>query len=150
MDIIDFFRSIDGILYYVILVTNTILIFAIIGYLGDKGNEKYLKMSNVSQVPVDNDLLNFNSTTKHSNASIPTVAPTMINNTPMYNQNNNNQPQNVEPSLSNANPLINNTVDNINSNNNLPTVNPKDNEIDPNEKAPAVLVINSSNTNIPK
>ena len=40
--IIDFFIGIDGWLYYTILVINTILIFAIIGYLGEKNNEQLL------------------------------------------------------------------------------------------------------------
>ena len=138
MDIIDFFRSIDGVTYYVILVVNAILIFAIIGYLGEKNNEKYVKMNDSmgEQLPQNN--FNFNDTANesHSAMNIPTVSATMVNNPNVSNQDVNlnslNSAQNVPYATGPSNAV-------------------KDmNEIDPNEKAPAVLIINSDNTNMPK
>ena len=160
MDIISFFRGIDGLPYYLILVVNTILIFAIIGYLGEKNNEKYVKLGAKTDLPNYNGTVNLNlvTTPKQNSVSIPTVAPTMVNNQGLDNvvANNNGQPivtgvvdANVGTNISNQNGMfVNNGA--INNNSTQPIVRPEDNAIDPNEKAPAVLVINSDNTNMPK
>ncbi len=166
MDIVDFFRSIDGIPYYLMLVVNAILIFAIIGYLGEKNNEKYVKLGMKTNLLNSNGTVNLNpiTTPKHSSTSIPTVAPTMANNQGVDNvvtANNNVQSivanvtdPNVGINMANQNSTfvnngaINNNNNNINSTQAI--VRPEDNDIDPNEKAPAVLVINSNNTNMPK
>lgn len=173
--IISFFRDIDGILYYVILVVNTILIFAIIGYLGDKNNEKILQMSmntngvNPSNQPINNNTIpNVNNSNNHGGLAIPKVAPTQANvasnpqpvasiqNTQLNNSVNNNAsiatPGNNIP----VNNTINSSVPNNqtvksqqalqgNIANQPPIIRPEDNEVDPNEKAPAVLIINSNN-----
>lgn len=173
--IISFFRDIDGILYYVILVVNTILIFAIIGYLGDKNNEKILQMSmntngvNPSNQPINNNTTpNVNNSNNHGGLAIPKVAPTQANvasnpqpvasiqNTQLNNSVNNNAsiatPGNNIP----VNNTINSSVPNNqtvqsqqalqgNIANQPPIIRPEDNEVDPNEKAPAVLIINSNN-----
>ena len=173
--IISFFRDIDGILYYVILVVNTILILAIIGYLGDKNNEKILQMSmntngvNPSNQPINNNTTsNVNSSNNHGGLAIPKVAPTQANvasnpqpvasiqNTQLNNSVNNNAsiatPGNNIP----VNNTINSSVPNNqtvqsqqalqgNIANQPPIIRPEDNEVDPNEKAPAVLIINSNN-----
>lgn len=165
MDIVDFFRSIDGIPYYLILVVNAILIFAIIGYLGEKNNEKYVKLGMETNLPNSNGTVNLNliTTPKHSSTSIPTIAPTMANNQGLDNVVTNNNVQSIVPTVTDLNAGINMTNQNStfvnngafnNNNNNINStqaiVRPADNYIDPNEKAPAVLVINSNNTNMPK
>lgn len=176
MDIISFFRGIDGGLYYVVLAVNTILIFAIIGYLGEKNNQKLIKMSMDTPTPNVNKGLDFSTTVqeKHGNLEMPTVAATPKENIPISNNatmvtqmavmnnsqaiyNANVMNQAIPNNLNNQ--QINNAVQNgvtninnqpqmpINNTTNGPSIN---NEIDPNEKAPAVLVINSDNTNMPK
>lgn len=125
MDIISFFRDIDGVLYYIILVVNAILIFAIIGYLGEKNNEKIVKMGMNTQAPNLNGAINLNviTQTSHSEASIPTLAPTMSN----------------VPTDANNSTFVNNSAPNqemVQQENN--------------GEVPAVLVINSENTNMPK
>lgn len=211
MDIIALIRDIDGIPYYIMLVVNAILIFAIIGYLGDKKNEKYAQFLKMTGTPTSaSSRPNFaaSTTDKHSDTSIPTVAPTMVTNplpntevvqnvidqnpvqttTPTMSANalsgfeqsgivQGNSPVNtqsvvnnsvttqgvnynatVQPSVAvNQATVGNNTVVNTNymngANNNInqgPIIRPEDNEVDPNEKVPAVLVINSDNTNMPK
>jgi len=144
MDIIDFFRSIDGVTYYVILVVNTILIFAIIGYLGEKNNEKYVKINdNIGeQLPQSNFNFNDSNNESHSTMNIPTVSATMVNNS---NHMGNNNLSNQDSNLNNFNSVSGVTAG-INSSNAIADMN----EIDPNEKAPAVLIINSDNTNMPK
>ena len=162
MDIISFFRSIDGLLYYVLLVVNTVLIFAIIGYLGEKNNEKFIKMGLKTNIPNPSGGLNLTpvSMEKHSDASIPTVSPTMVNNQVLENVLNSTvQPDNFVNSnwgtnTGNQNGMFVNSVAINNMDNNVnmtpSVINQGNNEIDPNEKAPAVLVINSDNTNMPK
>lgn len=160
--IIDFFQSIDGILYYIILVVNTILIFAIIGYLGEKNNESLLKLgveqgqSNLQSSTMN---LNITHTSTHSQAAIPTVAATQVENV----SNNMNIPNTVGdipaigivPEIQANNTLaisqstvVNQQPENINDNQESQSIiRPEDNEIDPNEKAPSVLVINSADMN---
>ncbi len=167
--LIDFFREIDGPLYYSILVVNTILIFAIIGYLGEKSNEQLMKANINTEVNMGGaNTLNMN-TPKPVNttnvASIPKVSATPVSrtapnqtqplqqsmgqinsnvSTPNVNQTpkaqvqpfNNNQPVTNPQVTSNAVPLQNL--------NNQPTAN-AGNQVNPQEKAPAVLVINSNN-----
>lgn len=175
MDIIDFFRSIDGIPYYVMLIVNTILIFAIIGYLGEKSNDKYVNMELKNNVP-DPGTVNLNPLIgdNHSNVNIPTVAKTAVDNQvenvvssslqngiiPNVNSQvtmASNINQNIMPSMNNQNVIATSDLNgNVNNQiNSLEPVNqqvikPEDNDVDPNEKAPTVLVINSSNTNVPK
>lgn len=174
MDIIDFFRSIDGILYYLILVVNTILIFAIIGYLGEKNNQKLIKMGLNTPAPANNGSMDFSTTVtqKHNDIAMPTVSATAISNdnnlnvaVPNQNINNYIDPNQVNNQLPNNNQNISNQINGAVPNNNVvgnPNVNSQqpmpmgvnqpqiNNEIDPNEKAPAVLVINSQNTDMPK
>jgi len=162
MDIISFFRSIDGILYYILLVTNTILIFAIIGYLGEKNNEKFNNVGiNTTSTPNPGGEFNLDtaSVEKRSDASIPTVAPTMASTQTLGNISNgvigqNNANPNSRPNIGVQNGVFvnNGAINNMSNNMNMtqPIIRPEDNEVDPNEKAPAVLVINSDNTNIPK
>lgn len=167
--LIDFFRGIDGPLYYSILVVNTILIFAIIGYLGEKSNEQLMKANINTEVNMGSaNTLNMNVTKPVSAtnvASIPKVSATPVSrtapnqtqtlqqnmgqlnsnvSTPNVNQTpqrqaqpfNNNQPVTNPQVTSNAVPLQNL--------NNQPTVNAS-NQVNLQEKAPAVLVINSNN-----
>lgn len=167
--LIDFFRGIDGPLYYSILVVNTILIFAIIGYLGEKSNEQLMKANINTEVNMGGaNTLNMNVTKPVSTTSvtsIPKVSATPVSrtmpvqtqpsqqnmgqmnsnvSTPNVNQTpqrqaqpfNNNQPVTNLQVTSNAVPLQNL--------NNQPTVN-ANNQVNPQEKAPAVLVINSNN-----
>ena len=157
--IIDFFRSIDGWPYYIMLVVNAILIFAIIGYLGEKNNEQLLKLStNAGTSNLKSGTMNLtpvHSSPSHNDANIPKVAAT-----PTTNTQNVAAPNNVQP----ASPILNNqsasgTVPVVNQapavTSPIPTINqaakpiirPEDNEVDPNEKAPAVLIINSSDNN---
>ncbi len=140
--LIDFFRGIDGPLYYSILVVNTILIFAIIGYLGEKSNEQLMKANINTEVNMGSaNTLNMNVTKPVSTTSvtsIPKVSATPVSRTmPAQAQPfNNNQPVTNPQVTSNAVPLQNL--------NNQPTVNAS-NQVNPQEKAPAVLVINSNN-----
>lgn len=173
MDIISFFRSIDGWLYYTILVVNTILIFAIIGYIGEKSNEQMIKLGMNTKTPdLKNGAMNLTPTTAPSssvstNISIPKVAPTTINKeqpkaslnrTQVANgQNIATPPVNTNMSQNNlqssAIPINNNgtAIPNTNgsiplqnfNNDSRPIIKPEDNNVDPNEKAPAVLIINS-------
>ena len=160
--IIDFFKSIDGIPYYIILAVNTILIFAIIGYLGEKNNEKLLKMSmELGQSNLKSGTMNLNIThaSTHSNATIPTVAATQVENV-----SDNMNVQNVagdtpaigimpsgqvsSPAMVQPTPIVHPQPMNVNNNQvEQPIIRPEDNEVDPNEKAPSVLVINSSDMN---
>ena len=159
MDIIDFFRSIDGIPYYLILVVNTILIFAIIWYLGEKNNQKLIKMGLNTPAPTNNGSLDFSTTVtqKHNDIAMPTVSATTVSNSanvvagiPGQNTNNYVESNSISGSVPNNNVV---GIPNVNSQQpmpmgvNQPQIN---NEIDPNEKAPAVLVINSQNTDMPK
>ncbi len=173
--IINFFRGIDGITYYVVLVVNTILIFAIIGYLGEKNNEKILKMSmnttgvNPSNQPINNNpTSNISSNNNQGGIAIPKVAPTQANvasnpqpvasiqNAQLNNSVNNN----VSIATPGNNIPVNNTINSSVPNNQTvqsqqalqgnianqpPIIRPEDNEVNPNEKAPAVLIINSNN-----
>ena len=182
MDIIDFFRSIDGVVYYVMLAVNTILIFAIIGYLGEQNNKKLIQMSRNTPVHNNKGGMDFSTpvTGRHNDIAMPTVAPTASNNlqvagnnldvpnnnmgpaiavgvAPIPNQNVQPIPNMVQPMMTTGtSPVANtnvqvmpNTMNQnvMGSSTNQPQIN---NEIDPNEKAPAVLVINSQNTNMPK
>lgn len=158
--IINFFKSIDGIPYYIILVVNTILIFAIIGYLGEKNNDKLVKMSmemGESNLKSGTMNLNITHTSTHSNAAIPTVAPTQVENVST-----NMNVQSVvgdapaigivhnEAGVSNVTVSPASNPQPMNFPNNQvgqPIIRPEDNEVDPNEKAPSVLVINSSDMN---
>jgi len=178
--IIDFFRGIDGWFYYIMLVFNTIFIFAIIGYLGDMNNDELLNASmNMGGPDIKGDSMNLNSvrsTPTHNNASIPTVSATPVQN----NQNNiaTQQPVSqpvvpfVNPSVASVPQNTNTNVNNVPVNNStvpsspIPVTNPvapsapipttnsaqaviqqENNVVDTNEKAPAVLVINSSDMN---
>lgn len=176
--IIDFFKSIDGIPYYIMLVVNAILIFAIIGYLGEKNNEELMKLGmNTTTTPdVKNGETNL-ATNEGSTpipvaspTAIPTVAPTMSNannvqsnnqSIPLQQLNSNNQ---VNQQVVNQ-PIINTqSIPNQNNNgipvnnlvpiqsanqvgNQIPVNSPIDNTVDPNEKAPALLIINSTDSN---
>lgn len=165
MDIVSFFRGIDGWVYYTILVVNTILIFAIIGYLGEKKNEQLMKLGMNTDVPnLNNGAMNLTSTKNPPQAqsgglSIPKVAATQVVSEPQVMSNNypnqpaiSSQPLGQVP-VSSPNAGINSTVNNnaiplqnLNTNQ-KPIIKPEDNNIDPNEKAPAVLVINSNPNN---
>lgn len=153
MDIISFFRNIDGTLYYVILVVNTILIFAILGYLGEKNNQKFIKMGLDVPSPNNSKSFDFSSVTteKHNSTNIPTVMATAVSNNKFMEEIPNNTGSAIPVELNNQN--FSNGIQNnppvINASNgvNQPMIN---NEPDPNEKAPAILVINSDNTNMPK
>lgn len=163
MDVIAFFRSIDGIPYYVLLVVNTILIFAIIGYLGEKNNQKIIKIGLSTPTPNNGGAMDFSApvTPAHNNIEMPTVAPTVVSSnlqdTGIYSNNHNISANNEEPAMPiavNQNPNVNGPVGMVNTTQNIipnsasqPQIN---NEIDQNEKVPAVLVINSQNTNMPK
>lgn len=143
MDIISFFRNIDGPIYFIMLGVNTILILAIIGYLGEKNNEKFVKMS--MQTPTTSNLngaINLNVVTKpnHSDATIPTVAPTMAN-VPVDNNAAQQEINNNLPTNNVSGTFINNVA---------PVSVEQANENIVNEEVPAVLVINSENTNMPK
>lgn len=176
--IISFFRNIDGPLYYSILVVNTILIFAIIGYLGEKNNEQMMKFGmNTNMDMSKNGTLNLNTKPVQpvkEVASIPKVAATAVSNPlnqniavsnqtiqqPINNQIANQgaiaQPQPMpvqtpvalqqvnmsQPVQTNVvTPTANGAVQNFNNVQQTPI----NNEINPNEKAPAVLIINSNN-----
>lgn len=167
--LIDFFRGIDGPLYYLILVVNTILIFAIIGYLGEKSNEQMMKTSINTEVNMrGSNTLNMNASKviDTSNVtSIPKISATPINrpitnqqqpisqNTGQINQNLSNtnvnkvisQPvQSVGMNQAVMNPqTVNNSVP-LQSINNSANINSNNQNVSQ-EKAPAVLVINSSN-----
>jgi hypothetical protein len=159
--IIDFFRSIDGIPYYIILVVNTILIFAIIGYLGEKNNENLLKISMVKgQSNLKSGTMNLNiaHTSTHSTSAIPTVAATQVENVSdnmnVSNVSGDTPAVGILPSTQdNPNPAVglapvNSQPMNINNNQTgQQIIRPEDNEADPNEKVPSVLVINSSDMN---
>jgi len=158
--IIDFFRSIDGISYYIILVVNTILIFAIIGYLGEKNNENLLKLSVAQgQSNLKSGTMNLNIThaATHSTATIPTVAATQVervsDNTNVASVTGDTPAIGIVPNVQ-SNPVISTVpiansqpvnVDNTSGRQTI--IRPEDNEVDPNEKAPSVLVINSSDMN---
>lgn len=142
--IINFFKSIDGIPYYIMVVVNAILIFAIIGYLGEKNNEKILKMSmNVGPSNLKSGTMNLNVT--HSSpvptASIPQVAATQVQQAVPVN---NSVNSNVVNNTNNPIPVVSN---NQVVNNPIPTINNTQNNENQNEKAPDVLVINSSSVN---
>lgn len=178
--IISFFRNIDGPLYYSILVVNTILIFAIIGYLGEKNNEQMMKFGmNTNMDMSKNGALNLNTKPVQpvkEVASIPKVAATAVPNPLNQNVAVNNQtvqqpinnqipnqsvivqpkpmpvPTPVAPQPVNMSqpvqanvvtPTVNGAVPLQNFNNVQQT--PVNNAINPNEKAPAVLIINSNN-----
>lgn len=173
MDIISFFRNIDGWLYYSILVVNTILIFAIIGYIGEKSNDQMIKIGmNKKTTDLKNDAMNLTSAPATSssvstNISIPKVAPTTINKEQPMSSSNNNQAVNSQQTAtqlfntnisqnnlqSSAVPVNNNgdAIPNTNgsiplqnfNNDSRPIIKPEDNNVSPNEKAPAVLIINS-------
>ena len=170
--IIDFFKGIDGIAYYIILVVNTILIFAIIGYLGEKNNEKILKMSmnatgvNSSNQPIGNTpVSNANTNNNQGGVSIPKVAATQVNihqneqsttqqNISVSNGLNNDsiaQPSvinnQLQPNLTSTSMTNNSQILSNNVSNQPGVIRAEDNEVDPNEKAPAVLIINSNNNN---
>ena len=161
--IIDFFRSIDGVLYYIILIVNTILIFAIIGYLGEKNNEKLLKMSMAmgeSNLKSGTMNLSITHTSTHSNSVIPTVEATQMENMPNADMISNfsgsapavgiTQNEQVIPNvvLNQQSGVVNNQPNNTFVNpSEKPVIRPEDNEVDPNEKAPSVLIINSSDVN---
>lgn len=160
MDIIAFFRNIDGLTYYLMLVINTILIFAIIGYLGEKNNEKYVKFETKPSPVNSNTSINSKPITisKSEPAKIPVVAPTLIDKQPVEKLTNSNPTQ---PSVSNLGVLdtVVNTTTNgnfvNNSNNNTNQIIPTNASVeekkdDTKEAVPAVLVINSDNTNMPK
>lgn len=133
MDIIDFFRSIDGVLYYVLLAVNTILIFAIIGYLGEQNNKKIMQMSFNTSIPNNSGTKDFSmpETQKHSDMPIPTVAPTTVNNNVPSEVTPNNLVvpnvaiQTVTPVIANANTNSNPGVmiNSVNSTNTLPVTN---------------------------
>lgn len=137
--IIEFFRGIDGWVYYTVLVINTILIFAIIGYLGEKNEQQLLKYNINTDVPnPNNGAMNMNvpkQNLENSNSStIPKISATTVKTT---NQNVSN----------NSNATLNNPVQNNQNMVNQPAVNVNNKGKEEPEKAPAVLVINSSNNN---
>lgn len=137
--IIEFFRGIDGWPYYIMLIINTILIFAIIGYLGEKNEQLLLKYNmNIDVSSSNNGAMNMNApkqNPKNSNSSvIPKVSATAVKTT---NQNVSN----------NTNAALNNSVQNNQNIGNQPAVNVNNKSKEETEKAPAVLVINSSNGN---
>ena len=166
MDIIDFFRSIDGVTYYVLLFVNAILIFAIIGYLGEKNNQKLIKMGLNTPAPNNSGAMDFSTTVtqKHNDIAMPVVSATTASNVVTPNSNINTI-STVNNGAAYNNQGVTNQINNQIPNNSgvvIPGANnqqtmPMDvnqpqitNEIDPNEKAPAVLVINSQNTSMPK
>lgn len=157
MDIvITFFRDIDGWVYYVMLVVNTILIFAIIGYLGEKSNEQLMKLSMNTGIPsndsnVNNINLNSTKANYSSDLNIPKVTATSarpngaitqnvpVNQnvvTPVQNSPVNTVPRNVSTIPNVVNAESNDVSSSSSVNDAIPTV----------EKAPAVLVINSSDS----
>lgn len=169
--IISFFRNIDGWPYYIILVVNAILIFAIIGYLAEKNNEQLMKLGMNTDVPNLNNS-NANVTVspqvnQSNGLSIPKVAPTLVNNPQPLSANPNNIAPNqpvIPPTPATGTPVVQNPIpvnnggvnpsfnnnsvplQNLNQNQNS-VITPTNNAIDPNEKAPAVLVINSNSSN---
>ena len=166
MDIIAFFSNIDGWLYYTIVVVNTILIFAIIGYLGEKKNEEMMKYNMNTDVSASNNLQVSSHTNQTSNtqmiASIPKVAATAANGHKVISHttqnavssNVMNQPV-ISPQLSvasNSNqqnvivPSINGSVSLQNANQ-VPSNNTSQNVKTTNESVPAVLIINTNSTN---
>lgn len=152
MDVITFFSSIDGIPYYLMLVVNVILIFAILGYLGDKNNEKYEMLGSKSDLPNTNGTVNLNTVTtpRQSESSIPVVGPTVVNNNQLENNINNNYiQQNSNTSIVNNNQFNENKVfvNDINNNYNPQITNLENNSTESNNNVPAVLVINGDSTN---
>ncbi len=114
--IIVFFRDmIDGWVYYTVLVVNTILILAIIGYLGDKKNAEIIKMGMNTGTPTFNngtvDLssgLNNNNVDSANNQSAPSVIPQL---SAMVNPNANPQMTTQNSPINNLNsPQVNNTA----------------------------------------
>ena len=144
--IIDFFIGIDGWIYYTMLVVNTILIFAIIGYLGEKKNEEILKLSmNMDSTDLKSGTMNLNPGNINNSTSIPTVSATQANSA-MPSSINNNPNINPIPATQPAQGVSNSSSVPLNQVA-TPVNKPINNEIDPNEKAPAVLIINSPNNN---
>ncbi|MBQ7136470.1 MAG: hypothetical protein IJO43_00650 [Bacilli bacterium] len=137
--IIDFFIGIDGWLYYTILVINTILIFAIIGYLGEKNNEQLLKVGMaVSSPNIKSGTTNLTPT--HSSAPV-NQNTTVQNGQPINHQQVNTVvPNNAQINPSNVTSGVTNSAQSHNLNQNIsPTTS--------NEQTPSVLVINSTNVN---
>lgn len=121
--IISFFRdTIDGWVYYVILVVNTILIFAIIGYLGEKKNAELLKFGMNTSTPTYNngtvDLSVSSSNAISSSSVIPQLSRTMANNV-----NPNAIPNVNNATVNNTMPSPNNTVGSPSIGNSIPTIN---------------------------
>lgn len=187
MDIvINFFKSIDGIPYYIILVVNTILIFAIIGYLGEKSNEELMKLGMDTTLPnkdEDNHMRQKPVQVASSSVglSIPKVSATAVPNpqvnsiptpnvTPAVGQNvNSNIPVGLNVSNGPIQPTVNAAM-NPNNGVNMPSMQtnpspiispvplqnmnqasnpavPSNSNIQTNEKAPGVLIINSPTSN---
>lgn len=117
--IIVFFRDmIDGWIYYTILVVNTILIFAIIGYLGERKNNDLIKMGINASFPVlDNGTVDLSSGLGNNNTSIPTAIPqvsaTTISNPNVVPQG--NSVPILQPVSNNVNPT-NNAIPQVASN----------------------------------
>ena len=125
--IIEFFRGIDGWPYYIMLIINTILIFAIIGYLGEKNEQLLLKYNmNTGVSSPNNGVMNMNAPKQNPKNSHSSVIQNVSNNT---------------------NAALNNSVQNNQNIGNQPAVNVNNKSKEETEKAPAVLVINSSNGN---
>lgn len=164
MDIvITFFRDIDGWVYYVMLVVNTILIFAIIGYLGEKSNEQLMKFSmNTNTLSNDSNgngiNLNAPKTNVSSELAIPKVTATATSSNGAATQSSSinqtvvNQVQN-NPQLA-SNNSVNNPVTNampipnvVSAQSNVVASSSPVNDINLSaENVPAVLVINSSDS----
>ena len=148
--IINFFTGIDGWIYYTILVVNTILIFAIIGYMGEKNNEQLLKASmSVGNSNIKSGATNLTPTSVSAmntgaQAPSPVTAPISQNNVVPPVQAVNSQqislPNNMQGVPTGSTQSVATTIQNPNTNVNV-------NQNAPVEQAPSVLVINSSDAN---
>lgn len=161
--IISFFRDIDGWPYYIMLVVNTILIFAIIGYLAEKNSEELMKFGmNTSAPEANNGTLNMTPTqtsTVTTGLSIPKVAATVASANPQVSNvqspNTGAVNQVVSPTQ-NVSAAVPNPVNVANSNSVLPqnmgvvsqsaTAQAQVGN-NATEQAPNVLIINSPNGN---
>lgn len=154
--IIDFFMGIDGVLYYVMAVVNLILIFAIIGYLAERNEKEMLRLARenapvptVPSAPLKNEV-------RRPSVSIPMISPTQVtspvNASPVPNNgvgmNNSVSPNMVASQVNPSQVGFNNNVF-VQPNNTVPQgTGISDNAvISEQQKAPAVLVIESKDMN---
>jgi len=154
--IIDFFMGIDGVLYYVMAVVNLILIFAIIGYLAERNEKEMLRLARENapvptapSTPLKNEV-------RRPSVSIPVMAPTQasstVNVTHVPNNgggmNNSVSPNIVSPQVNPSQAGPSNNIF-VQPNNTVPQgAGISDNAvISEQQKAPAVLVIESKDMN---